>query len=65
VYGSLHRNVKLTGHVPPATILSNDKASGMPLVMEEVVDDAMDSLMEDCFSSPLSESRGDRASGGR
>jgi hypothetical protein len=37
-------------------ILFKDKASGIPALMHDVPD-SIDSLMDFCFSSPLSESR--------
>ena len=49
---------KLTGQVPPDMTLSNDKASGMPLFMQ-LLDDATESVMDCCFASPVTESRGD------
>ena len=59
------RGDKLTGHVPPAMIVSNDRASGMPPFTEEPEDDAIDSWMDACFSSPVIELRGDGTYDGR
>ena len=58
---------ELTGQVPPPIILSKDSASGMPWFIEELFDDAMDSWIDACFSSPVMEleSRGDWTNDGR
>lgn len=45
----------LTGQTPPEMMRSNDKASGIPLLMQEL-HESMESLIDLCFSSPLIES---------
>lgn len=48
----------LTGQTPPEMMRSKDRASGIPALMHELPE-LMESLMDFCFSSPLSESRED------
>lgn len=55
---------ELTGHVPPAMMRSKDRASGMPWLMQELLE-VIDSLIDFRFSSPFIESRNDETRDGR